>query len=85
VNTTDFALPTGSEILLMQPVHCIPIETLPGPVFVMQAEIKQRQYGFVDAVFVEGHEASSLRNPTSNLELAHLTNVGQGISLSAWK
>lgn len=45
----------GNEPLVMQPVHRLPIEALPGAVAIMKPEEQQGQHGLVDLVVVEGH------------------------------
>src|SRR5437764_2246300 len=47
----------GDEALLVQPVHRAPVEALPGPVAVVQAEVEQGEGGLVDPVGVDPHGA----------------------------
>ncbi len=45
----------GDQAFGMQPVEGVPVERLPGPPPVVQAQQQQRQHGVVDAVVVDLH------------------------------
>jgi hypothetical protein len=47
----------GDEALLVQPVHRVPVEALPGPVAVVPAEVEQGEDRLVDPVGADLHDA----------------------------